>query len=78
MESINRTPPPETIVTVTGHQKSEAIMSAGESGKVELQVPGGKVMLEPGEARKLANHLVTEARQAETEQSTRMFSVKGE
>ena len=70
MLSINRPRPPEKIVTVTGHPKSDAIMRAGESGKVQLQVPDGKAMLEPGEARKLANHLVTEAQQAETEQST--------
>ena len=78
MASIDRPRPPETIVTVTGHPKSKAIMSVGESGKVELQVPDGKAMLEPGEARQLANHLVTEARQAETEQPTRRFSVEDE
>ena len=80
MASIDRQQQPEKIVkivTVTGHPKSKSIMqaamSAGVSGKVELQVLDGKVMLEPGEARKLATHLVAEAQQAETEQPTRRF-----
>ena len=78
MASIQRPRPPEEIVIVIGHPKSKALMSVGESGKVEVQVPDGKAMLEPDEARQLANHLLTEAQQAETEQPTRMFSREDE